>query len=77
MLKTYGNDNTNYVENKLVVFGNVWFCNMPMSSKYKCDNIKLTVEQFCDLGDGVYKVESESKPEKVYTLPSYILTFQL
>ena len=28
-----------------------------------------TAEQICDLGDGVHKVESETNPEKIYTLP--------
>ena len=57
-----------HFKNKLIDFGNARFNNVPQSSKYKRDNIKISVEQICDLGDGVYQVESETNPEKVYTL---------
>ena len=57
-----------HFKNKLIDFGNARFNNVPQSSKYKRDNIKITAEQICDLGDGVYKVESETNPGKIYTL---------
>ena len=48
-----------HFKNKMIDFGNARFNNVSQSSKYKRDNIKITVEQICDLGDGVYKVESK------------------
>lgn len=46
-----------HFKNKMIDFGNARFNNVSQSSKYKRDNIKITVEQICDLGD-----------DKIYTL---------
>ena len=52
-----------YFKNKLVAL--TMLQNTP---KYKFDNVKIEMDQICDIGDGVYRMDSESHPDTIYTL---------
>ena len=67
LLLVFIKEDSKYFRDKCIDLGNSRV-NQEASSKYKIKESNISAEHICDLGDGLFKVQSESDPDKIYEL---------